>query len=337
MNILICFLSGLGNMLLFTPTLQAIRSKFPDARIALWSKQAIASEVISHYDIIDDFLTYHPKALSKLHCQYLEILNLRKQKFDVVITTFIEEGFKVRLLAKIIKGKRTIGYSTDRFTDRWFTDLLDYTEDEHECERHFKIARTFDDSAIKQLPCWQLTKQDRCFIKSFEAQNNLSGDDILLGIHPGCSEGLSYKRWSKERFAEVADKISKKHDLKILLFGGKEESGLCREILEKMKTEDALSLAGKTTLLETAALISRCNYFISNDSGLMHLAAATGTPQIALFGHTSITKNSPVSKTAIVIDGNKPGNDSKDSVKNITAQEVLEKFEMLKTGLLKQW
>lgn len=329
MNILICFLSGLGNMLLFMPTLQAIRHKYPNAKITLWFKQHVAFEVASHFDLIDNFNTYHPNSIATLYSQFMEILSLRKEVFDLVITTSIEKGFKVRLAARMIKGKRRIGYSTGKFSDRWFTDLLDFTVDEHETERHFKIAHLLDSNATKQFPRWKLKEKEVNFAKALCAEKNILDSDIVVGIHPGCSEGLRYKRWPQKRFAELADTISTKHKAKILLFGGKEESGLCKQIIGLMKTKNVVPLAGRITLPETAALINNCNYFVSNDSGLMHIAAATRTPQIALFGSTSISKNTPLSDIAIVINGNKNGSDNKNTIEDITVNEAMVEFEKL--------
>ena len=123
-------------------------------------------------------------------------------------------------------------------------------------------------------------------------------DDLVIGINPGATYG-SAKRWYPERFAAVADELCSRWGGKVVLTGGAGEAGIATEIQACMHQE-CLNMAGRTSVRELMALIRRCNFFITNDSGPMHLAAAFGVPQVAIFGPTDHTTTSPFSELAVV-------------------------------------
>jgi len=327
MQILIIFLSGLGNMLLFIPTLQSIRESYPDAKITMWLKQAVAVEVAKSFNLVDEFITYHSKV--NLVKQLAILSRLQKNNYDFLITTFIEQGLKVRLQAHYLKAKRKIGYKVGCFTDRWFTDLLDLDHSECEADRHFRIAKLLDSSANKMPPCWDLSAE-QAFVKDVISSRRIDKDRLLVGMHPGCSMSLSYKRWPAKNFAKLADIIYEKYNAQIIIFGGEEETPLSRQISDYAEKCRPILLTGKTNINQTAAMIKECDYFISNDSGLMHIASVINTPQIALFGGTSVIKNTPQSTKVIVVDGKKIKGGKKNSIENIELKHVLNEFEKLK-------
>jgi lipopolysaccharide heptosyltransferase II len=317
-------------MILFTPALRSIREKYPNAQITLWLKQKAAGEAVRSLGLGIIIIPYYYRNVRGLFKQLLVFLKLRKTQYDIIITTFIEKGFKVRLMVRGLKAKKKLGYLTGSFTDRWFTDLLEFNGQEHEVERHFKIARVLNCPSTIQDPHWDL-EDDQQLVGEFTAHHNIAeGCKLLVGLHPGSSQGLSHKRWNASKFAKAADLISEKYNAAILIFGSKEEVPLSKKIAKYVSSCKPILLSGRTTLPQTAALIKRCDCFISNDSGLMHVAAAVRTPQIALFGPTSTAKNAPRSAQAIVIDGKQIDQESKNPIENITVTDVLEAFEKLK-------
>lgn len=120
----------------------------------------------------------------------------------------------------------------------------------------------------------------------------LCADKKWLGINPGAKYG-SAKCWKPEYFAAVALKFSKTHE--IIIFGTSSEAEICAKIeaLLQKNGVKVRNLCGKTSLNELCALISRLNFFVSNDSGAMHIAAFYQTPTIAIFGPTRFTQTSP--------------------------------------------
>lgn len=140
-----------------------------------------------------------------------------------------------------------------------------------------------------------------------------SEEKITVGIHPGCKETRAFKRWPPERFADLISQLEKRENLQIILFGGPDEIGLSDHIVQKSSIT-ALNLGGKLSLEETMCAISLCEIFISNDSGLMHIATLFDIPVIGLFGPTNEVRTGPYGAKHTVI--------KKDALDDITVGEV---------------
>jgi heptosyltransferase-2 len=120
----------------------------------------------------------------------------------------------------------------------------------------------------------------------------IKNKDLLFGLSPG-SALSSLKRWHPERFAEVATKITTAHNARGLLFGASGERALGEHIQHEVSDRCIINLAGETVLEEAIALIGHCGLFISNDSGLMHIAAGLDVPLVAVFGPSDPRTTSP--------------------------------------------
>ena len=126
------------------------------------------------------------------------------------------------------------------------------------------------------------------------------GEALLIGMAPGATYGPA-KRWPVERFAAVAGELQRRYtEALLLLFGSRPD----REVTDKIAAalrERVLNLAGETTVREVMALIARCQVFLSNDSGLMHIAGALNVPTVAIFGSTNPATTSPPGTRNIII------------------------------------
>ena len=131
------------------------------------------------------------------------------------------------------------------------------------------------------------------------ADSGIGPDDFVLGINPGATYG-SAKRWYPERFAVVARELGLSWRAKVVITGGPTEAGMAGEIAATMDGA-CLNMAGKTDVRQLMALIKRCNFFITNDSGPMHIAAAFGVPLVAVFGSTDSSATYPLAKHAVVV------------------------------------
>ncbi len=113
-----------------------------------------------------------------------------------------------------------------------------------------------------------------------------------VAIAPGASYGAA-KCWPPERFAAVADRLISERGADVIFFGTVAEEGLAARIFSAMKGR-VISLAGKTSMRELAAMFSVCSCFVGNDSGAMHVAAAAGLPVAGIFGSTDPEGTSPL-------------------------------------------
>ena len=110
----------------------------------------------------------------------------------------------------------------------------------------------------------------------------------IIAMHPGSGGYSTARRWAPERFAQLADTLFYDTGGQLILMGGPEEAELHQQIFELMQSGMPVrSFAGKGNIRVAAAILEQADLFIGNDSGLMHLATAVGTPTVAIFGLTN--------------------------------------------------
>jgi heptosyltransferase-2 len=127
--------------------------------------------------------------------------------------------------------------------------------------------------------------------------NSVSAVRVAIGA--GASYG-SAKCWLPERFAETANRLMAESDAEIILFGTVNETAVSNAIIAGMKRKP-IDLTGKTAIAELPALLSRCQLFIGNDSGAMHVASAVGLPVVAIFGPTDPFGTAPVTPKCTIV------------------------------------
>jgi heptosyltransferase-2 len=168
----------------------------------------------------------------------------------------------------------------------------------HQVDYYIHLLHSLGARRVDRTPSLQLDPRTVERASLFLRDLGLDKDERIVGLHPGAAYGEA-KRWFPERFASVLERLQDS-GRRFLLFGGPGEELLAREINRKV-CHPAINLAGKTTVVEVLGLISQCDLFLSNDSGLMHVAAALGIPQVALFGSTDPQKTAPLNEWAVVI------------------------------------
>lgn len=141
-------------------------------------------------------------------------------------------------------------------------------------------------------PMLYLTDGERTAARLLLSRHGVErGAHTLIGINPGAAYG-SAKCWLPERFKTLTERLIEDPDVRVVYFGDQAGAPLVNKICSGFD-DRVINLAGKTSLRELVALIAACNVFLTNDSGPMHIAAAVGTPLVALFGSTNATKTGP--------------------------------------------
>ncbi|MEW6685303.1 MAG: glycosyltransferase family 9 protein [Candidatus Edwardsbacteria bacterium] len=301
-KILLFVWGGIGNMLLFTPTLVVLRRQFPEAKIFLCVQKSKMLEVIGagntqgKNQLVDGVISLDSiRGWEKFRL----IGMLRSFAPDIALSNVTNPRLLSSLLSFLSGAKIRIGKDTKR---RGFlnTIRIEQKKNLHEVESNLNLLRplgvTIDDTHF----FIQISEADRRFATYYLENQGLGEDYMLIGIHPGSSFHQSFKRWDKDRFAELVQKLSEMKKIKCLLFGGKEEENLVKYIQEKVN-KSVSTYIGNGELCRTAALIERCNLFVSNDTSLMHLAAALKVPVMAIFGPTIPEKNRPYGEGHTVI------------------------------------
>ena len=299
MRILVISLQGIGNLIMQTPMLLNLKRGPGDNAIILLVLANSSKDLLEQSDLIDDIIEVEPKFIDAMK----QIYALRKDEFDVAIVAF-PSGDRSHIICFLAGARRRIGFvhggrKLGRFLN---TDNIKVIEQVSDVEQSLRVLEKVGIALKEDTPIttkvW-LGSEDIEFADSFIRANALF-DKTLVGMHPGSGKHQPYKRWGQDNFADLGDLIAEKSGARIVLFGGPDEFELCQRIAKGMKNTPIIS-AGRTSLRQTAALIGRCKVFVTNDSGLMHVAAALSVPTIGVFGPTNFWRTAPYGNKHTVV------------------------------------
>lgn len=299
-RILVRGTNWIGDVVMSLPSLEAVRANFPRRKISVLAKPWVAPLYESH-PAVDEVIHYHRATWSPgdLAEMIRTARRLRHQNFDLAI--LFQNAFEAALIAFLAGIRYRVGYNTDA---RGFLLSHSVPRDpgvmmQHQVEYYLSILRPMGWEAPAKDPVLHVASKDEETIEKLLASHGISGHDILLGLSPGATYGPA-KRWPAERFAVIGDWAAERWGAKVILMGSAAEKELCGALSQKMK-QKALDLSGMTTLGEAMALIKRSQFFVCNDSGLMHAAAALNVPTLAIFGSTDGVATGPRGKYARMV------------------------------------
>src|SRR5438093_2442546 len=290
-RILVRGTNWIGDAVLTTPALMAIRKGFPQAKIALLVKPAIA-ELLHHHPAVDEIVLYRdPGPHAGLGGKLTLARLLRRGRYDLAI--LLQNAFEAAAITALAGIPNRYGYATD---GRWFllthrVPLTPKIRHKHQAQYYLELLRPLGIPVEPKPPILQTTPgEDAEAIEHLRAFG-VDHKKVLIGLNPGSVYGTA-KRWLPERFAEVADRVAAEHGGVVLIFGGRGEEELGAAIAGMM-TAPTIVLSGRTTVRRLMALIKQCRLFITNDTGPMHIATAFGVPTVAIFGPTDPVTTSP--------------------------------------------
>jgi heptosyltransferase-2 len=283
--ILIVKLSDIGDVLTATPALRALRESFPAARLEALIPPNSAP-ILAESPLVDGVIVFdkfqYDRPIDALKPSSLAALvrfacDLRRQRYDCLVIlhhlTTRWGTLKYAALALTSGAKVRAGLDNGR---GWF--LTHRVPDHgfgarHEVEYWLDVVRTI--GAVTEDTSLETAIGENDQIPMTNDQHP------LIAIHPGSGGYSLARRWSAEGFAQVADALVERHGARIVLVGTLADG--VSQVASLMRSE-AVNLEGKTNLGQLAGILKRCDLFIGADSGVMHLAAAVGTPLVAIFG-----------------------------------------------------
>ncbi len=286
-NILLIRLSSLGDIVLTSPAIRAVRQHFPQARISMLVAKQSADLLIENPHL-DEVIPFNRKAGNKDTGEMRRIIRrLRERRFDLTID--FQRKFRTGLLAYLSGAKCRVGYHqpngvlcTVRVPDLSTKAIrAGRISSAHAIDRYFDLLQAIGIEATDRTLELFVTDADRAFADEMIAAKGIEADRSKVGLFPGA--GWKLREWMPDRFAALGDRVAKQFDAQVLLFGGPHEGELVQQVGDLMRTE-AISLAGDLRIRQLAALIEQCDLFVTNDTGPMHVAAAMHTPTVALFG-----------------------------------------------------
>jgi heptosyltransferase-2 len=295
-KIIIRMPNWIGDLVMATPILTDVRKAYPNAHITAMCRTPICDLLKEDLDIDELFCFSKVKTFGRRSEKRDIIEKIRKGTYDLGI--LLTHSFSSAWLFWRGSVRRRLGYRGN-LRNLLLTDKIDLPENVR--EQH--LVNTYK-MLLGPLGIPLSDTKPRIFLKDKEIEEaqillrrlGVSPGARLIGINPGAAYG-SAKCWLPDRFRAVTEKLLKLENVHIVYFGDSTTQSLVREICQGLPV---LNLAGLTTLRELASLIKLCSVMLTNDSGPMHIAAAVGTPLVALFGSTNEIATGPY-KTGTVI------------------------------------
>jgi lipopolysaccharide heptosyltransferase II len=281
-KILLARTDRLGDLLLTTPAIKAVRNAYPDAHIAMIVRP-YAEEVLRDSPYIDEIILYDKyKKHKSVWATMGFALKIRKRGFDRAI--IFHPTNRMHIISYIADIPRRIGY--DNKMGFLLTDRIKNTKHlglRHERDYALDILKALGITSDEKKLFMPMGSNDILHAEEVISYNGIKKNEKFIVIHPGAS--CASKIWPSERFAKLADMLIERHHVKIVIAGGIGEKDIfCADAMRRFMHNEAVSIAGKLNLRTLAALIKRSILFISNDSGPVHIAVAVGAPVIDIFG-----------------------------------------------------
>ncbi|RJP28098.1 MAG: glycosyltransferase family 9 protein [Candidatus Omnitrophota bacterium] len=291
---------GIGNMVLFSSVIKAMRKSLPQAEIILlFLNKGESRNVVYESSIVDKIIV----------CGRLNIpeksriaFRIRKWKPDLIIARF-DNSISYALITALSNSPYRLGQLSQSDNKNYFKFLynikMTMNLDNHEIDDYFYLVNKIGISAFGRNPYFYLRDKDLKAAEHFLSCNGLGNAEKFITIQCGTSDHANWKRWDTGNFVSLI-KLLFKRGIKPVLVGSKNEKGIEKIIFNQLDN-DPLSAIGVLSLKETAALIKKSSLLVCHDSGLMHIAAAVGTKTIAIFGPTSTKRTSPIGPGHIIM------------------------------------
>jgi len=303
-NILIRGTNWIGDVIMTLPAMAAIRSAFPKAGISVLAKPWVA-DIFSLCSDVDEVILYRsPGVHAGVGGLFRLAGELRARKFDAAI--LLQNAIEAAIISFLAGIPIRAGYNSDG-RGLLLTHSVKRTRAVrriHQMDYYLEMVKTLGCNDGSRELHLNLTLADQNRGDEILRAYGIEPGGILIGIAPGATYGAA-KKWFPDRFAAVADRLIDEFSARILLFGSAGDQGSTGEV-SRCANHVLTDLAGMTTLREAISLISRCRLFISNDSGLMHVAGALDVPTLAIFGSTNPVTTSPLGQNSIVVHKDLP-------------------------------
>lgn len=296
-KILVRVPNWIGDAVMCLPALEALRALYPSSDISVLAKAKVVP-VFEGNPSVSDIIVYDKARHGGLLGQLRLSGEIRKKRFDLAV--LFQNAFGAAIISFLGAANERVGYASD-YRSGLLTRAIPLTGEirkKHEVFYYLNIIRELGGKTPKKpAPRIHLSSRERALAKKFLEECGL-GKGPIFGAAPGASFGPA-KRWPSARFAGVLKGLADEYGGGVLVFGGPEDNEACQGVVEAMPS--AIDLSGKLGLREAIALMERCDAFITNDSGPMHISAALGVPTVALFGSTDDSITGPVGKRAAVV------------------------------------
>lgn len=302
-RILIISLYRIGDVLFTTPTIRALKERFPKAKLTVWVKSR-GRPVLENNPHVDEILVFDNISVARgfedinhfdIKGRLKFVRELRTQKFDLVVD--LVGTFGSNVYSFLSGSPLRFGFDKHGF-GFLLTKSISLVRGRHLKENYLDVIRTIGITPKNDNLEIKLSSSEKEFAEKFMIDHNLSSKDLLVGVHLGA--GWATKRWPPANFGQLANLLVKEADAKIVVFGNKEEGKLEKEMLGQMETKPIITI-GKLSLREMAAVVSKCHLFLGNDTGPTYIAEALKVPVGVFFGPTNPLYSAPLGIKCVIM------------------------------------
>lgn len=272
MKVLLIRTDRIGDVVLSIPTIEAVKTAYPDSHITFLTRSQTAPLLLGNPHL-DDILEYDPRG-SLIRMRRV----LKGAHFDAAV--LLHPTLRLATLLFLSRIGRRIGTGFRPYSLLFNSRVYEHRRpsERHEADYNFSLLRPLGIGVKRSEPRMYLSEEERDWAES-KLRSWGIGARGIVAIHPG--SGGSARDWSIGSFASLGERISRELDTQVLVTGGPGEEPLVREVASLMK-RNPLTLTGQN-LRRLAAIFERCDLLVTNSTGPMHMAAAVGTPVVAIF------------------------------------------------------
>jgi lipopolysaccharide heptosyltransferase II len=334
-SILIIKLSSLGDIILSTAALRAIRDKFPFGQYKIsFLVGEESKDLLLRCPYIDELLVCNLKDKDKGIKGLLNLgETLRRKNFDIVID--LQNNRKSHILSRLSFALDRYGYDNKKWSfllnHRIKDNLNPLTPVEHQFRVLEMLGIKLQDPHLELWP----SEEDDAYIDNLLKSEWLSPGSKIIGINIGASKRWATKVWPLEAIKKLCDELGHR-DLRVVITGTDADIPYANKLISSIKDNKPINACGKTTINQLVCLIKKCSVYICADSAPLHIAVATNTPFIALFGPTDPKRHLVTTGEHILIKKDlpcspcyKPRCKTNKCMESISVQEVIEAVDKL--------
>ncbi len=303
MKLLINALSGIGDALMFSPTLESLKTNCPDVQIDFLVMYKSVKELYKNNPHINKIYYIDLINQSKLK-SIKEIFDLRKNNYDYTINIYPSNRFEYNLLNFLIGSKNRLSFSyihSNIFRFEFLNShLIAEKKDIHNVLQNLEMAKLLcgnNDIEGSKMEIYFSEEKDK-LAKDWIEKNNLK-NRLIVGFHAGSSTIKNHinKRWQNSKYSDLGKKLVSEYNAHILLFGNEVElnNQICKNIGEQC------TVVNTTNFMDSIAIMKYCKIFVSNDTAFLHCASALSIPIVAIFGYTNYNELYPWKTKHIIV------------------------------------
>ncbi len=300
-TILVRAVNWIGDAVMTMPAIGLLRHHCADAHITVLANPLVA-QLYKGHPWVDDVITFdrsgtHHGVMGRIRLAR----ELRARCFDAAV--ILPNSFDSAVVPWMAGIPCRVGRASDGrrllLTDSFVPDRARLAN-HHESEYYLDLLASF---GIPRSPCFPqlltVTGDEQATVAHLLAQHGVTSESLLVGFSLGAAYGTA-KRWLPERFAAVAARLMEERGAACVFIGSPAEASVADDVSQILGGR-CINLAGKTSIRELMAVIARCNLFVTNDSGPMHIVAAFDRPIVAIFGSTDYHRTFPLASHVEIV------------------------------------